>query len=60
MTTVFFLNDKFPISYPSRFMEKIKAATEVFCKIGCSLNFCKIHRKIPVPETLAQVFSSEF
>ena len=33
---------------------------EVFCKEGVLKNFAKIHRKTPVPETMAQVFSCEF
>ena len=34
--------------------------SKVFCKKRCSKKFCKIHRKTPVPEPLAEVFSCEF
>ena len=37
-----------------------KQPMELFCKRTCSLKFCKTHRKTPVTETVAQVFSCEF
>ena len=33
---------------------------EVFFRKRCSSKFHKIHRKSPVPKTLAQMFSCEF
>ena len=33
---------------------------EVFFRKRCSSKFRKIHRKSPVPKTLAQMFSCEF
>ena len=51
-------NSKSETEFPN--FSTLRSSHQVFCKKRWSQKFRKTHRKVPVPETLAHVFSCEF